>query len=72
MHIEKAGKGPFLVVQWLGLHAFTAQVQSLVGELRSHKPLVCGILGQKKKQDQRVDRVDGDSKFKTYKGMDVR
>ena len=29
----------FLVVQWLGLGAFTAmaQVQSLVGELRSHK-----------------------------------
>ena len=29
-----------LAVQWLGLQAFTAgaQVQSLVGELRSHKP----------------------------------
>ena len=28
------------MVQWLGLRAFTAvaQVQSLVGELRSHKP----------------------------------
>ena len=28
------------LVQWLGLGAFTvrAQVQSLVGELRSHKP----------------------------------
>ena len=33
--------GNSLVVQWLGLCAFTAraQVQSLVRELRSHKPL---------------------------------
>ena len=33
-------QGNSLVVQWLGLRAFTAvaQVQSLVGELRSHKP----------------------------------
>ena len=32
--------GNSLVVQWLGLYAFTAQaiVQSLVGELKSHKP----------------------------------
>ena len=31
--------GNSLVVQWLGLHAFTAvaRVQSLFGELRSHK-----------------------------------
>ena len=31
--------GNFLLVQWLGRCAHTAdQVQSLVGELRSHKP----------------------------------
>ena len=38
--------GSSLAVQWLGLGAFTAvaQVQSLVEELRSHKPL-----GEKKK-----------------------
>ena len=32
--------GSFIVVQWLGLGAFTARtwVQSLVGELRSRKP----------------------------------
>ena len=32
-------KVPLLVFQWLGLSAFTAgaQVQSLVGELKSHK-----------------------------------
>ena len=35
--------GSSLVVQWLGFSAFTAvaQVQSLVGELRSHK--LCGV-----------------------------
>ena len=33
-------KGNSLMAQWLGLGAFTAlaQVQSLLGELRSHKP----------------------------------
>ena len=33
-------RGTSLVAQWLGLHAFNsgAQVQSLVGELRSHMP----------------------------------
>ena len=37
------------VIQWLGLHAFTARawVQSLVGELRSHKPF---SVGKKKKK----------------------
>ena len=40
--------GNSLGVQWLGLHAFTARgrVQSLVGELRSHK--LCS--GAKKKK----------------------
>ena len=39
------------MVQWLGLGAFTAvaQVQSLVGELRSHKP--CGAAKKKKKKN---------------------
>ena len=32
-----AAYGNSLAVQWLGLCAFTAWVQSLVGELRSHK-----------------------------------
>ena len=36
--IEKAGRRTFLVVQWLGLHTFTAPVQSLVRELKSHIP----------------------------------
>ena len=37
---QKNTVGNFLVAQWLGLGAFTdeAQVQSLFGELRSHKP----------------------------------
>lgn len=30
--------GTSLAVQWLGLDAFTAQVRSLVGDLRSCKP----------------------------------
>ena len=40
----------FLVVQWLGLHASTAggRVQSLVGEIRSHKPK--GTVKKKKKK----------------------
>ena len=40
--------GNSLAVQWLGLSAFTAvaQVQSLAGELRSHKP--CGMAKRKK------------------------
>ena len=45
--------GNSLVVQWLGLSAFTAaaQVQSLVGELRSHK--LCGLARIKNKEDGR-------------------
>ena len=45
----KTGGVSFLVVQWLGLHAFTArtQVQSLIGELRSCK--LWGAAGKKKK-----------------------
>ena len=39
-YLKNIDKGSFLVVQWLGLQAFTARVwvQSLVGELRSHEP----------------------------------
>ena len=42
LSIKRQYRGNALVVQWLALGAFTvvAQVQSLVGELRSHKP--CG------------------------------
>ena len=41
--------GNSLAVQWLGLHAFTevARVQSLVGELRAHKP--CDVAKNKTK-----------------------
>ena len=37
--LEGITSSNFLTVQWLGLSAFTAraQIQSLVGELRSHK-----------------------------------
>ena len=43
--------GNSLVVQWLGLGTFTAvaRAQSLVGELRSHKP--CDMAKKKKKED---------------------
>ena len=46
--------GNFLVVQWLGLNAFTAGVwfQSLVGELRSHKS--CGVTKKKNKNENMV------------------
>ena len=42
--------GNSLVVQWLGLGTFIAgaQVQSLVGELRSHKS--CGVAKKGKKE----------------------
>ena len=40
MRETKGLSGNSLVVQWLGLRAFNAvaQIQSLVRELRSHKP----------------------------------
>ena len=46
----KTGGVSFLVVQWLGLHAFTSstQVQSLIGELRSCK--LWGAAGEKKER----------------------
>ena len=42
--------GNSLALQWLGLCALTAgaRVQSLVGELRSHKPLGTGRKKKKK------------------------
>ena len=47
----KVRLGTSLAVQWLGLRAFTAWalVQSLVGELRSHKPRGTAKEGKKKK-----------------------
>ena len=47
------------MVQWLGLSTFTAVtwVQSLVGELRCHKP--CGKKKKKKKSDQWVTGIGG-------------
>ena len=49
MVTSKTGAVSFLVVQWLGLHAFTGrtQVQSLAGELRSCK--LWGTAGKKTK-----------------------
>ena len=40
--------GNSMVVQWLGLCASTAEVRSLVGELRSHKPVRDGKKKKKK------------------------
>ena len=37
----KANQGTFLVVQWLRVSIFTAEVQFLVRELRSHK--LCSV-----------------------------
>ena len=47
IRVKNKETGNFLTVQWLGLGAFTAvaQVQSLVGELRSHKPCIGGGVG---------------------------
>ena len=42
-----------MVVQWLGLCASTAEVQPLVGELRSHKPVRDG----KKKMLEEISNV---------------
>ena len=36
--INNSHEGNSLVIQWLGLHAVTAEVQSLARELRSCKP----------------------------------
>ena len=43
-----------MVVQWLGLCASTAEVQPLVGELRSHKPVRDGK--KKKKKNARGNK----------------
>ena len=50
--IKKTKTGNFLAVQWLGLSALTAgaQVQSLVGKLRLHKP---HIMAKKHKTNPR-------------------
>ena len=42
-----------MVVQWLGLCASTAEVQPLVGELRSHKPVRDG----KKKKKKMLEEI---------------
>ena len=49
-------RGNSLVVQWLGLSTFTAgaQVQSLVGELRSCKPH--GVAKKKKNKETKAQR----------------
>ena len=52
--------GNFLVVLWLGLSAFTARawVQSLVGELRTHKP--DGMASKRKIALERILMTGGD------------
>ena len=47
VHITKAAPGNSMVVQWLALSALTAeaQIQSLIGELRS-----CKLSGMAKKK----------------------
>ena len=64
---KKRKLGNSLVVQWLGYGTFTvvAQVQSLVGELRSHKPLTA-VKKKKKKERKKVHKL-GIRKFITIK-----
>ena len=51
-----------MVIQWVGLHAFTAKGTTSISswELRSHKP--CGVAKKKKKNSglQRAARVGGE------------
>ena len=56
-HGNEHRMGNSLAVQWLGLGAFTAraQVQSLVGELRSRKPR--GVAIKQQQQQQRKHRM---------------
>ena len=56
MWVKDYKLGNPLVVQWLGLSAFTAEgaVQSLVGELRSHKP--GGVAKLKTKKNYKLDQ----------------
>ena len=51
-NIKELRFGNSLAVQWLGLSAFTAvaQVQSLVGELRSPQAMRCSQKEKKKKE----------------------
>ena len=60
-------QGTSLVVQWLGYCTFTvvAQVQFLVGELRSHKPHTA-VKKKKKKERKKVHKL-GIRKFITIK-----
>ena len=59
--------GNFLVIQWLGLHVFTASLwrrfQSLVWELRSHKPL--GAAKQKQNKYNKQTKNEGTTLKKT-------
>ena len=53
--LERITSSNFLTVEWLGLGTFTAraQVQSLVGELRSHKSCSAAKILKKKKKTVR-------------------
>ena len=53
--------GNSLPVQWLGLCTFTAWVQSLFGELRSHK--MCSVANRQNKTPQKIltKKYDGTS-----------
>ena len=52
--------GNSIVVQWLGLCSFTtiAQVQFLIGELKSHKPLVAAKKWGKKKRKKEKEKIN--------------
>ena len=71
--LQIEGRGNSLVVQWLGLCAFTfgVQVQILVGELRSRK--LCSIARKKKKNEGRgvanltLSSLHGHTKRTIYK-----
>ena len=56
--IKLMSLGNSLVVWWLGLGVFTAEawVQSLVGELRSHKP--CGVAEEMSLSDESLKHSD--------------
>ena len=53
---RKGKEGTSLVVLWLGLQVFTARVQFLVRELRSHKPQ--GVTKKRGSGEKKVKEVE--------------
>ena len=56
LNLKMMKLGNSLAVQWLGLSTFTAraQVQTLVGELRSHKPCCAAPPTPQKKDEEKA------------------